>query len=120
MDRQALRAEEQFGGAQHVGIITSIERVAQDEMHQLIEKERRQRNTVAHQRDIRCFQRVMGCEMVAERDHDIASSPVHRLPQWRRSPPPRRAAMDRHNSAECSLRSAAQASGGGASSGRAR
>ena len=71
MHRHALRAEEQFGGAQHVRIIALIERVTQDEVHQLIEKDWRNPDTLAHQRRIRRFERAMAGQTVAERDHEL-------------------------------------------------
>ena len=46
---QALRAEEQLGGAQHEGIVAAVEHVAQDDMDQLIEKDRRNADALADQ-----------------------------------------------------------------------
>ena len=41
--RDPLRAKEQLGGAQDVGVLAAVERVAQDEVHELVQKQRRRR-----------------------------------------------------------------------------
>jgi len=38
---QPLRSKQHFGGAQQINVIAAVERVAQDHMHELIEKEGR-------------------------------------------------------------------------------
>ena len=42
MQHQPLRPEEQFGGAQHQRVFAAIERVAQDDMNELVDEQRRQ------------------------------------------------------------------------------
>ena len=42
---QALRTEEQLGRAQHIGVVAAIERIAQDDVHQLVDEQ---------VRDLRC------------------------------------------------------------------
>jgi hypothetical protein len=52
VEGDALRAEEQFRGAQHVRVLATVERVAQDEVDELVEKQGRNRRALAHQPQI--------------------------------------------------------------------
>src|SRR6476659_7175040 len=69
MKSQALRTKEQFGCAQHEGIATSIEHVAQDDVHELVEeKGRGVGHACAHQMQISrlngwmCEEKIPPCE----------------------------------------------------------
>ena len=71
MQGHALRPEEDFGGAQDQRILDAVERIAQDQMHKLIEEERRRRaDAAAHEIEIGGFQRLVPHQVIAERDHD--------------------------------------------------
>ena len=66
-----LAAVEQFGGAQHVGIVAALQRVAQDQMAELRQEDRRQiAGALAGQRDIHRLQRRRRHQPVAEIHHE--------------------------------------------------
>ena len=66
-----LAAIEQFGGAQHVGIVAALERVAQDQMAELRQEDRRQvAGALAGQRHIHRLQRRRRDQPVAEIHHE--------------------------------------------------
>ena len=71
MQGHALGAEEQFSGAQHERILASIERIAQDDVHQLVEEDVRDLGAGAHDIEIGCFQGRIARQAVAERDHHL-------------------------------------------------
>ena len=121
VQRHALGAVEQLGGAHHACVLDAIERVAQHDMDKLVDEQRRRRaEIVPHQIGIGAFQRLVPQQMVAEADHHLpvlARIGDRRSPRCRRPPP---ACADRRAARACSVFSTAQASGGGTSSGRAR
>ena len=120
MNRQALRTKKHFRGAQQIGVIALIEHIAQDEVHELIEKERRHACAFAHQRHIGRFDRSMGDEMIAERDHELPVLARIGVRDGVDLAPRSTGRRGSSSKARYSARSATQASGGGASSGRAR
>ena len=72
MHGDALGAEEQLGGAHHTRIVNAVERVAQDQMHELIDEQRRRlADAVAHQLGIGCFQRLVAQQVIAEVDQQL-------------------------------------------------
>ena len=74
MNGGRLAAIEQFGRAQRVGIVATLERVAQDQVAELGQKDRRQvAGALASQRDIHGLERGRSDQPVAEVDH---KSPV--------------------------------------------
>ena len=71
MEGRLLAAIEQFGGAQHVGIVASLQRVAQDQMAELRQKDRRQvAGALAGQRHIHRLQRGGRDQPVAKIHHE--------------------------------------------------
>ena len=71
MNRGQLAAIEQFGRAQRVGILASLKRVAQDQVAELRQKDRRQiARALAGQRDIDSLQRRRRYQPVAEIHHE--------------------------------------------------
>ena len=53
VQRQPLRPEEHFGGAQDAGVLAAVEHVAQDHMDELVEEQRRRAaDAAAHQIEI--------------------------------------------------------------------
>ena len=78
-----LRPEKQFGRAHHEGVIAAVQRVSQDYMDELIDKQRRQSNRPrTDQREIGGFQRRMPQQEVAESQNELPVLPrvgiVHR------------------------------------------
>jgi hypothetical protein len=70
MERDLLRPEEQLGRAKHVRIGTSVERVAQDEVDELVEEDRRGlAGAVPDEVEIGRLDARRGEEPVAEGDH---------------------------------------------------
>ena len=66
-----LAAIEQFGGAQHVGIVAALQRVAQDQMAELRQEDRRQiAGALAGQRHIDRLERRRRDQPVAEIHHE--------------------------------------------------
>ena len=118
--RGALRPEEQLGRAQHVGVLAAVEGVAQDEVDELVEEERRHaRAPVAHEREVGRLDAARRDQPVPEGEHEgpvLARVRVGDRGDLGRRDRRRGAASRR----ACSARSAAQASSGGTSSGRAR
>ena len=110
--RHALRPEEQLGRAQHIGIVAIVERVAQDDVHQLIDEQVRDLDAAADDVEIGRLDGAVGGQVVAERQHDLPV--LARIGVGDRgnllAATGRRGAA---SSAACSARSAAQASGGG-------
>ena len=91
----ALRAEEQFGGAQHERILAAVERIAQDHVHELIEEDVRDLRA----RRARCRDRPLPASGGASGDRGRRSSPAssraHPHRRSRRSRPARRRGADR-------------------------
>jgi hypothetical protein len=71
VQRHALGAEEQFACAQQERIVAGIERVAQDDVHKLIEEDVWDLRSGAHDVEVGRLQRAMAHETVAERDHHL-------------------------------------------------
>ena len=115
----ALRPEEQLGRAKHVRIVAIVERIAQNDVHQLIDEQVRDLDAAADDIEIGGFDGAVAGEMVAEGEHDL---PVLARVGIRDRGDSSADTVRRGSasSAACSLRSAMQASGGGVSSGRAR
>jgi hypothetical protein len=66
----ALRAEEHFRGAQNPGVVALVEDIAQNDVNELVDKERRRAaRPFTDQRQISRFDRRVAQQMVAERDH---------------------------------------------------
>ena len=71
MQGHALRPEEDFRGAQNQRVLDAVERIAQDQMHKLIEEEQRRRaDAAAHEIEISGFQRLVPHQVIAKCDHD--------------------------------------------------
>ena len=118
---QPLRPEEQLRRAQHEGVLAAVEHVAQDHVHELVDEQRRR---VARRRGARDRDRrpPRSCDR-----RDDRGTPIITV-QFSRASASAIAAISRGatgrrgsaSSAACKVRSTTQASGGGASSGRAR
>ena len=71
MNRRQLAAIEQLGRAQHIRILASLERIAQDQVAELRQKDRRQiARSLAGQRDIDRLERRRRHQPVAEIHHE--------------------------------------------------
>src|SRR5215218_9257382 len=72
MQRHALRPKEKLRCPQHKNILTAVERVAQDHVHELIEENRRcSSDSLAHQIEISSFQRLRAHEAISEANHHL-------------------------------------------------
>ena len=116
----ALGSKQKLGRSEHKRVVTAIERIAQDYVDKLIEKQRRRlAGAAAHERKIRGFDRRIGQQVVAPGDQQLiilARIGVRDSGDLRARHGPARLP----SSVACRVRSTTQASGGGVSSGRAR
>ena len=71
VQRHFLGTEEHLGRAQHQGVITIIQHVAQDDLHQLVQKNGRKVQALPHDRKIRRLQCGMSHEMISPGDHEF-------------------------------------------------
>ena len=70
MRAQALRPEEELRRAQHEHILATIEEVAQDDMHEMVDEQRRRlAHTAAHEIEISSLNRLVADEPVAKTCH---------------------------------------------------
>src|SRR5215475_7415281 len=70
MHGEALRPEEEFCRAQHEDVLAAVEQVAQDDVHELVDEQRRRlTHTAAHEMEIGGLHSLVSDEMVAKRDH---------------------------------------------------
>ena len=120
VDRQALRAEEHLGRAQHEGVILLVERVAEDRVHELIDEQRRRpTHALANQREVSRLDRSGGNEPIAEIDQQppvLLCVGIENRGDLADSSTGSSGAIVRR---ACRARSAAQASSGGITSGLA-
>ena len=91
----ALRPEEQLGRAQHVGIVAVVERVAQDDVHELIDEQVRDLDAAADEVEIGRLERAVADRAGRGTPASPASSRARRRRRWRRSPAPRPAGAAR-------------------------
>src|SRR5947209_7550200 len=70
MKGDALWPEKELAGAQYVGVIAFVQRIAQDEMNELVQEYwRRIADAVADEIEISCLDGARGKEPIAEREH---------------------------------------------------
>ncbi len=116
-----LAAIEQLRRAQYIRVVAAFERVAQDQVAQLRQKDRRQvAGAFAGQRDINRLQRRRRHQPVAETHHEGPVFARVGIGEPRRCPRPTPARSGSAIRLACRSRSASQASAGGINSGRAR
>jgi hypothetical protein len=76
VQRQPLRAEQQFGSPQHEGILAAVEDVAQDDVDKLVEKQwRRTADASADQIEIGRFQCFVAQQTIAKGNHQFPILP---------------------------------------------